>query len=78
MPVDYSEIMREIQRRLIDFYAHHASPSGNNKSTQFENAVVEISREVFTTHDRDNGFPQDYHTVEYLGGNIFPDIVIHI
>lgn len=78
MPIDYSEIMLEIQRSLIDFYARHAFPSGNNKSTQFENAVVEISREVFATYDRDHGLPQDYHTVEYLGGNIFPDIVIHI
>lgn len=78
MPVDYSAIMREIQRSLIGFYAHHAFPSGNNKSTQFENAVVEISKEVFATYDRDNGLPQNYHTVEYLGGKTFPDIVIRI
>lgn len=33
MPVDYSTIMHEIQRSLIDFYANHDFPCGNNKST---------------------------------------------
>lgn len=78
MPVDYAAIMLEIQRNLIDFYACHDFPNGDNRSTQFENAVVETSREVFAIYDRDNGFPENYHVVEYLGGSIFPDIVVHI
>lgn len=78
MPTDYAAIMLEIQKKLIDFYTNNSFPDGNNKSTQFEIAVFEASKEVFATYDRNNGLPQDYHTVEYLGGNIFPDIIIHI
>ncbi len=78
MPINYAAIMLEIQRKLIDFYAYHDFPNGNNKSTQFENAVVEISKEEFAIYDRDNGLPENYHAVEYLGGSIFPDIIIHI
>ena len=72
MPTDYAAIMLEIQKKLIDFYTNNSFPDGNNKSTQFEIAVFEASKEVFATYDRNNGLPQDYHTVEYLGGNIFP------
>lgn len=78
MPINYAEIMHELQGKLIDFYACHNFPSGNSKSTQFENAVIEVSKEIFAIYDRDHGFPQSYHTVEYLGGNIFPDIIVHI
>ena len=39
MPVDYTATMLEIQRTLIDFYACHDFPNGNNKSTRFENSV---------------------------------------
>lgn len=78
MPTDYAAIMLEIQKKLIDFYTNNSFPDGNNKSTQFEIAVFEASKEVVATYDRNNGLPQDYHTVEYLGGNIFPDIIIHI
>ena len=78
MPIDYNNILETIKMELISYFTHFPRPSGNGKSTQFENAVEEIAKRVFAEFDRTHGLPENYHVVEYLGGNIFPDIIVRI
>ena len=78
MPIDYDSILETIQQELINYYAHNPHPRGNWKSTQFEKAVERIAKRVFAEYDRTHGLPEHYHVVEYLGGNIFPDIIVRI
>lgn len=78
MPIDYGPILSDIERALIEHYAHHPHPSGNGKSTQFERTVEDIARRKFAEYDRSHGYPENYHIVEFLGGTTFPDIIVRI
>lgn len=78
MMFDYSAIMLNIQNNLADYYSKNSLPCGEGKSLQFERTATEIIRDTFSSADRSSGYSQEYHSVEYLGGNVFPDVVVHI
>lgn len=74
MPFDHLAIMNEIERELMSYYNDHDYPSGDSKSLQFERAAVEVIKNRFDQLST----PQQGYTVEYLGGTVFPDVVVHI
>lgn len=76
MENSYTEVMENIADMLESFYSENSFPSGNNKSTQFENCVVEIAKVAFCEFDKGRGAPNGSHKVKFMGGKIFPDIVI--
>lgn len=78
MMFDYSAIMLNIQNNLADYYSKNSLPCGEGKSLQFERTATEIIRDTFSSADRSSGYSQEYHSVEYLGENVFPDVVVHI